>query len=77
LGRITSPTSFVSDNKAKKMLTIIIIAMQVPQTLIASKSQTKTIFDVGGFHLALNMTIVLVIHALHLSRMASWKTDGW
>jgi hypothetical protein len=48
----------------------------VPQAPNASKSQTKIIFDVGGFHLAPSMTIVLAIHASHLSRMASWKMDG-
>jgi hypothetical protein len=50
--------------------------MQVPQTLIAYKSQTKIILDVGGFHLAPSMTIILAIHALHLSKMASLKIDG-
>jgi hypothetical protein len=59
LGKITGPTYFVSDNKAKKMFVKIIIAMQVPQASGASKSQTKILFDVGGFHLAPNMTIVL------------------
>jgi hypothetical protein len=58
------------------MLTGIIILTQVPQVPSASKSQTKTILDVGGFHLAPSMTIVLVVHALHLSRMASWEMDG-
>jgi hypothetical protein len=33
------------------------------------------IFDVGGFHLAPNMTIILVIHALHF-KMANWKANG-
>jgi hypothetical protein len=48
----------------------------VPQTLVASKSQTKTIIYVGGFQFAPSMTIILVVHALHFSRMASWKTNG-
>jgi hypothetical protein len=52
LGRITSPTYFVLDNKADKRLTRIIITTQVPQALGVSKSQTKIVFDVGGFHLA-------------------------
>jgi hypothetical protein len=50
--------------------------MQVPRALGASKSQTKIVLNVGGFHLAPNMTIILVIHALHLSIMANWKMDG-
>ncbi len=54
----------------------IVIATQVPQAPSAYKSQTKTNLDVGGLHLAPSMTIVLVVHALHLSRMASWETDG-
>jgi hypothetical protein len=57
--------------KVKEMLAGIIIAMQVPQAPSACKSETKTVIDVGGFHLAPNMTIILAIHALHLSRMAS------
>jgi hypothetical protein len=58
------------------MLEGIIITMQVPQASSVSKSQTKTILDVGGCHLAPSMTIILAIHALHLSKMASWKTYG-
>ncbi len=76
LGRITGPTYIVSDSKVEKMLIGIIIATQVPQALCVSKSQNKIILDVGGFHLAPNMTIILTVHALHLSKMASWKTDG-
>jgi hypothetical protein len=49
----------------------------VPQALVASKSQTKTILDVGGLHFAPSMTIIFVVHALHLFRMANWKTNGW
>jgi carbon starvation protein CstA len=37
----------------------IVVAMQVPQAPSASKSQTKTVLDVGSFHLAPSMTIVL------------------
>jgi hypothetical protein len=48
----------------------------MPQALVASKSQTKTIIDVGGLHFAPSMTIILAVHALYLSRMASWKTNG-
>ncbi len=62
------------------MLLGIIIATQVPQTPSASKSQTKVVFDVGGFHLAPSTNIILaihVIHVLHLSKMVSWKMDGW
>jgi hypothetical protein len=59
LGKITGPTYFISNNKTKKMLAVIVITMQVPQALSASKSQTKIVLDVGGFHLAPNMTIVL------------------
>jgi hypothetical protein len=77
LGKIIAPTYFVANNKVEEMFTRIIIATQVPQASSASKSQTKTILDVGGFHLAPNMSIVLVIHTLHLSKMANWKTNGW
>jgi hypothetical protein len=77
LSRIIGPTYFVSDNKAEKMFVGIIIATQVPQALCAFKSQNEIVLDVGGFHLAPNMTIILTVHALHLSKMASWKTDGW
>jgi len=45
-------------------------------TLGAFKPQTKFFLNVGGFHLAPNMTIILTIHALHLSRMANWKMNG-
>jgi hypothetical protein len=76
LGKITSPTYFVSNNKAEEMFVGIIIAMQVPQAPGAFKSETKIIPDVEGFHLAPNMTIVLVVHALHLSIMVSWKMNG-
>jgi hypothetical protein len=48
----------------------------VPQALVASKSQTKTILNVGGLQFAPSMTIILAVHALHLSRMANWKTNG-
>ncbi len=75
LNRITDPTYFISDNRVKEMFTRIVITTQVPQELGASKSQAKTILDVGGFHLALNMTIVLVVHALHFSKMANWKMN--
>jgi len=51
--------------------------MQVPQAPSVFKSQTKIILDVGGFHLTPSMTIILAVHALHLFRMANWKTDGW
>jgi hypothetical protein len=64
-------------NKVEEMFAIIVKATQVPLTLSVFKSQTKIVFDVGGFHFALSMTIILAIHALHLSRMASWKTNGW
>jgi hypothetical protein len=77
LGRITNPTYFVSNNKVEDMPARIIIPMQVAQAPGASKSQTKIILDVGGFHLALSMTIILAIHALYLSIMASWKMNGW
>jgi hypothetical protein len=50
--------------------------MQVPQAFGVYRSQSKIIFDVGGFHLAPNMTIILTIHALYLSKMANWKTNG-
>jgi hypothetical protein len=43
----------------------------VPQTSGASKSQTEIVFYVGDIHFAPSMTIVLVVHALHLSKMAS------
>jgi hypothetical protein len=76
LGRIIGPTYFVSDNRVEEMLVRIIITTQVTQALGAFKSQTKTILDVGGFHHTLSMTIVLIVHALHLSKMASWKTNG-
>ncbi len=59
-GKITNATYFVLDNKVEKMLIGIVIAMQVPQTPGASKSQTKIVFDVGGFHLTPSMTVVLV-----------------
>jgi hypothetical protein len=59
------------------MLLGIVIATWVPQAHGASQSHTKTILDVGGFHLAPSMTIALVVHALHLSKMASWNMDGW
>jgi hypothetical protein len=48
----------------------------VPQALVAYKSQIKTILDVGDLYFAPSMTIILAIHALHLSRMANWKTNG-
>jgi len=58
------------------MLVGIVIGTQVPQAPDASKSQAKIVIDVGGFHLAPSMTIILAIHALHWSKMASWKTNG-
>jgi hypothetical protein len=76
LGKITDLTYFVSDNKMEEMFVIIIIATQAPQALGASKSQTKIVLDVGSFHLAPNVTIVCVVHNLHLSIMVSWKTYG-
>jgi hypothetical protein len=76
LGRITDATYFVSNDKVEEMLTGIIITMQVPQAPSAFKFQTKIVLDVGGFHLAPSMTIVVVVHALHLFRMASWKMNG-
>jgi hypothetical protein len=51
--------------------------MQLPQAPSASKSQTKIVYDIGIFHLAPSMTIVVVVHALHLFRMANWKMNGW
>ncbi len=59
-GKLTNATYFVLNNKVEKMLVGIIIAMQVPQTPGASKSQTKIVLDVGGFHLTPSMTVVLV-----------------
>jgi hypothetical protein len=76
LGQVSDVPYFVLDNKGEEMLVGIVITMQMPQTPSASKSQTKIIIDVGGFHLAPDMTIVLAIFALHLFRMANWKTDG-
>jgi hypothetical protein len=76
LGKITDATYFVSNNKVEEMFVGIIIAMQVPQAPSASKSQTKIVLDVGGFHLAPIMTIIIAVHALHLSRMANWKMNG-
>jgi len=55
----------------EEMFVGVIITTQVPQALGASKSQTKIVFHVGGFHLAPSMTIVFAVHNLHLSRMAS------
>ncbi len=76
MGRITSPTYFVLDSKVEEMFTRIVIATQVPQALGPSKSQTKIVLNIGGFRLTPSMTIVLVVHALHLSKMANWKMDG-
>jgi hypothetical protein len=64
------------DSKAKEMFEKVVITTQVPQAHGVFKSQAKTILDVGGFYLALNMTIVLAIHALHFSKMACWKING-
>jgi hypothetical protein len=71
LGRITGPIYFLFDNKAKEMFEKVVITMQVPQAHGAFKSQAK----IGGFYLALNMTIVLGVHALHFSKMACWKIN--
>jgi hypothetical protein len=38
LGKIIDPTYLISNNKAKRMFARIVITMQVPQTLGASKS---------------------------------------
>jgi hypothetical protein len=43
----------------------------VPQALVASKFQTKTNLDVGGLQFAPNMTIILAVRALHLSKMGN------
>ncbi len=51
LGKITNPTYFISNNRMEEMLAWIIITTQMPSALCASKSQTKIIIDVGGFHL--------------------------
>jgi hypothetical protein len=58
----------------KEMFVIILIG-KCPKHRVF-KSQTKIVFDVGGIHFAQSMTIILVVHALHLSRTASWKTNG-
>jgi len=76
LGKITCPTYFVAHNRAKEMLVRFIKVTQVPQAPSAFKSQTKIIFDVGGFHFAPSMTIILAVHALHLFRMVNWNTNG-
>jgi hypothetical protein len=55
----------ISSNRVEEMFAKIIITMQVPQAPDVSKSQAKTVIDVGGFHLAPNMTIILAVHALH------------
>jgi hypothetical protein len=60
----------------EEMLGRIVNTTQVPQAPSAFKSQIEIVLDVGDFHLTPNMTIVLAIHALHLSRMTSWKTNG-
>jgi hypothetical protein len=71
LGKIIDPTYFVSDNKTEEMFTRIVIATQMSQAPSASKSQAKTVINVGGFHLAPNMTIIFIVHALYLFRMAN------
>jgi hypothetical protein len=58
LGIITGPTYFVLNNKVEEMLKGIIITMQVPKLLNPI---------IGGFHPTPSMTIILTIHALHLS----------
>ncbi len=40
------------------------------QAFSGSKTQTKRIIYVGHFQLALNVIIILLHHALHLSRMS-------
>ncbi len=74
MGKIIDPTYFISNNKTKEMFVGIIIITQMPQETSVYKSQTKIVLDVGGFHLIPNMTIVLAVHASHLS---NWKMDGW
>jgi hypothetical protein len=70
LGRIIGSIYIVAHNSGGNVCKNV-KAMQMPQALGASKSQTNFFFDVGGIHFTPSMTIVLVVHALHLSKMAS------
>ncbi len=50
--------------------------MQVAQTSITSKAQSKIVLNVGHLHFAPSVAIVLPIHSLHLTQMP-WRTQGW
>jgi len=76
LSRVVTPRNFIVNTRANKLIASVIYIMQVAQTSITSKAQSKIVLNVGHLHLAPSVAIVLPIHSLHLTQMP-WRTQGW
>jgi hypothetical protein len=74
---VTCPCDFIPKTSANKLNTIVILTLEVAQTSIITKTQTKVVLDVCCFEFSLSMTIMLPIHALHLFKMFCWLLQGW
>jgi len=73
---VTHPSDFISKINTNKFNIIIVLTSKLAHTFVTAKTQTKVILDVGCFDLAPSMAIVFPIHALHLSKMPCWLSQG-
>ncbi len=73
---VTYPSDFILEIGTNELNIIIVLTSKVAHTFATTKTQTKIILDVGCLDLAPNMAIVLPIHALHLSKMPCWLSQG-
>jgi len=76
LSQVVTPSNFIVNTRTNKLIAGVIYIMQVAQTSITSKAQSKIVLNVGHLHFALGVAIVLPIHSLHLTQMPS-RTQGW
>jgi len=73
---VTYPRDFISKIRLNKLNITIVLTSKVAHTFVTTKTQTKVIIDVGCLDLAPSMAVVLPIHALHLSKMPYWLSQG-
>jgi hypothetical protein len=72
MSTLTALKDFIAKARVQKVLTIILHTMQVTHPTSLFKVQLKTIFDIGHYHLAPSMPIVLFVYALRFQRAMSF-----
>ncbi len=74
---ITYPCDFILSTNAYKLSTRVILTSEMIQTFVTMKIVIEVIFYVCYLDLTPSMVIMLLIHALHLSKMSYWLSQWW